>query len=267
MHALIIGVDTPGDPRVRPLEFACADASALGSALQHRAEHAVVTTLTGAEATKYTISRAIKEDLARTVRARDTVLVYFAGYGSPELDGPDREPSIHLLVHGTEQERFHASSINVLTELCAWTRRLQANVVSLILDTSFNGVRGGRTIDGPGLVSAPRTRSLDRISPSKAAIGQQFALLTAASEKEVAREDEKLGHGVLTHHLIRAIRSSGASTMTTASLHAAVRHGVAESTGGEQNPSLHGPGIHEPLCVLNPVGLQPSHAAAAVVGS
>lgn len=250
LHAVVIGVDAPRDPKIRPLEWACADAEGMAAVLSERADRErQITLLVGDRATKERVSRVVTEELPRRVKPDDAVLLYFAGHGSPELDGHGSEPSIHIVLHDTEHARLQATSIDVLSELGAWTRRLHARVVAIVLDASFNGMKGGRTFEGPGLWSGPRTRTLDRISPSRAAVGGHFALLTACSEKEVAREDGVYRHGVLTHHLIAALRGPDleGKTVTLSMLHRAICEPVQESTNGAQHPAVHGGGIHAPL--------------------
>lgn len=250
LHAVVIGVDAPRDPKIRPLEWACADAEGMAAVLSERADRErQITLLVGDRATKERVSRVVTEELPRRVKPDDAVLLYFAGHGSPELDGHGSEPSIHIVLHDTEHARLQATSIDVLSELGAWTRRLHARVVAIVLDASFNGMKGGRTFEGPGLWSGPRTRTLDRISPSRAAVGGHFALLTACSEKEVAREDGVYRHGVLTHHLIAALRAPDleGKTVTLSMLHRAICEPVQESTNGAQHPAVHGGGIHAPL--------------------
>lgn len=255
LHAVVIGVDAPRDPRIRPLEYACADAEGVAAVLSERADRErQITLLVGERATKARIARVITDELPRRLRPDDAVLLYFAGHGCPELDGAGSEPSIHLVVHDTEQARLQSTSIDVLSELSAWARRLHTRVVAIVLDASFNGMKGGRTFEGPGLWSGPRTRTLDRISPSRAAVGGHFALLTACSEKEVAREDSAYRHGVFTHHLIAALRGPELEgrTVTVAALHGAVRDAVRESTNGAQHPAVHGGALHAPLLRIEP---------------
>lgn len=250
LHVLLVGVDAPRDPRIRPLEFAEADASGLAAVLAERADRErQITLLVGERATRARIARVLTEELPRRLRPDDAMLVYFAGYGCPEVAGTRAEPSIHLVVHDTEHARLHATSIDLLSELAAWVRRLQVRVVAVVLDASFNGARGGRTFEGPGLWSGPRTRMLERISPSRVGVGGRFALLTASSEKEVAREDPTHRHGVLTHHLITALRAPDLEgrSVSIAALHQRVNDAVQESTGGAQHPAMHGGAVHAPL--------------------
>lgn len=255
LHAVVIGVDSPRDPRIRPLEFAVADAEAVAAVLADSTGMArQITLLTAGRATKASVAKTITDELPRRVGSEDAVLIYFAGYGCPELDGSGASPSIHLVLDDTEHARLHTTSINLVSELSAWSRRLPANVVATVLDASFNGLPGGRTFEGPGLWSGPRMRTLDRMSPSRAAVGGRFALLTACNENQVAREEPAYGHGVFTYHLVAALRAAlcspdiqGRSVVSVAALHRAVCGAVEESTHGAQRPAVHGGGAGVPL--------------------
>jgi hypothetical protein len=142
----------------------------------------------------------------------------------------------------------------MLSELAAWTRRLQARIVGIILDASFNGQQGGRTFEGPNLWSGPRTRTLDRISPSRIAVGAQFGLLTACGEKEVAAEDRSYKHGIFTHHLIAALRSPSllGRPVSLALLHKSIGDAMATGFNNRQHPTLHGGGVQMSLFQVDP---------------
>ncbi len=250
LHAVIVGVGAYTDPKIKPLEFARADAEAIAATLGERADRERhLTLLVDERATKARIARVITDELPRIVRPEDTVLLYFAAYGSPEIEVYNSEPSIHLVVHDTVHARLHATAINMVSELSSWVRRLPVRLVTIILDAAFNGMPGGRTFEGPGLWSGPRIRSLDRISLGRVAVGGHFALLSACREKEVAREAPAYGHGVFTHHLIRALRSPELDDrmVTVAMLHASVADAVRSSTNGDQVPALYGGGVGLPL--------------------
>ena len=250
LHAVVVGIGAYADSKIKPLAFARADAEAFAATLGERADRErQVTLLVDDRATKARIARIITDELPRAVRQDDSVILYFAAYGSPEIEVYDSEPSIHLVVHDTVHARLHATSINMISELSAWARRLPARLVTLILDASFNGMPGGRTFEGPGLWSGPRTRSLDRISLRRVAVGGHFALLAACTEKEVAREDPTYGHGVFTHHLISALKSPELDdrTVTVSMLHASVTEAVRTSTNGDQVPLVYGGGAGLPL--------------------
>ena len=131
LHAVIVGVGAYTDPKIKPLEFARADAEGMVAVLGERAERErQLTLLVDERATKARIARVITDELPRSVGPEDSVLLYFAAYGSPEIEVYDSEPSIHLVVHDTVHARLHATSINMLSvtsmqtcarRTCAWS--------------------------------------------------------------------------------------------------------------------------------------------------
>lgn len=250
-HAVIVGIDKYADPKIRDLEFARADAEALADLLEERIDGPrQITLLVDGGATKSRIARVMTGELPRQVREDDEVLVFFAGHGSPEVDLLCGEPSIHAVTHDTEYAQLGHTAINMVSELSAWVRRLMARHTAVVVDASFNGGAGGRTFEGPGLWSGPRTRRLDRVSLKRLALGGQGALLTGCSEKEAAKEERTYGHGVFTYHLLDVLDRSPAGPLSIGTLHEKVAAAVREVTNGEQNPVLHASRSAQPLIHL-----------------
>jgi helicase len=240
LRALVLGIDKHADPQIPPLRSCRADALAVGELIRDGlADDREVTVLVDEAATKPAVERYLTEDLPRRVAPDDVLLVYFAGYGAPDVDPATADPSVHVVLHDTRFADLSASSLNVVSELSGWLRRLPVGMVTTVLDASFNGAPGGRSFEGPGLWSGPRLRHLERTSCARLAFGMQCAVLTACTDKEVAGEDDQ--HGVFTRHLLSvldapsmrgtAIRLDSLRTEVLASILAA---------SGTQTPVLHG---------------------------
>lgn len=240
LHAVIVGINTYADSKIRDLQFARADAEALAQVLDERIEGSrQVTLLLDERATKSRIARVMTEELPRLLREEDDVLVFFAGHGSPEVDASCGEPSIHAVTHDTEYARLGSTAINMVSELSAWVRRLNARNVAVVIDASFNGGAGGRTFEGPGLWSGPRTRRLDRVSLNRLALGSKGGMLAACSDKEAANEKPSYGHGVFSYHLLEVLKRSPIGSLSLSSMYDAVAGPVREATNGAQNHALH----------------------------
>ena len=238
-HALIVGISKYADEKIRDLAFASADAEALGSLLNSRVEGSrQVTVLLDDRATKARIARVLTEELPRQVGEDDDVLIFFAGHGSPEVDVSCGDPSIHAITHDTRFAELGSTAINMVSELSAWVRRLPARQVAVVVDASFNGAAGGRTFEGPGLWSGPRTRRLERVSVSRLPFGTQSAILAACGEKEVAQEDASCRHGVFTYHLLESLARSPVGPVSLAAIYDALASDVRTATNGAQNPVL-----------------------------
>ncbi len=253
-HAVIVGINHYADDKIRDLEFARADAEALAALLNERVDGSrQVTLLVDDCATKARITRVMTEELPRLVGKDDDLLVYFAGHGSPEVDAACGEPSIHAVMHDTDYKRLSVTAINLVSELSAWVRRIDARSITVVLDASFNGAAGGRTFEGPGLWSGPRVRHLDRVSLNRLAFGSRAALLTACSDKEGANEEPSYRHGVFTHHLLDVLARAPVGAVSLGSVHETVAGAVQFATNGAQNPALHGSRGTLPMLRLAPV--------------
>jgi uncharacterized caspase-like protein len=243
LYALVIGVDAHADPQIAALHCARSDAEAVAALLSERvADERAVTCLVDGAATKAAVERILTEELPRRMGADDAMLLYFAGYGAPEVDPATGDPSCHLVLHDTAFKDLFGTALNLVSELSPWLRRLPARLVTTVLDASFSGAPGGRTFEGPGLWSGPRTRRLERTSCARLAHGTHCVVLAGCAAKEVATEDRELRHGVFTHHLLETLRGAvlGGPAVRVDALHEVVANKVRVATRGEQNPALHG---------------------------
>lgn len=246
LRAVFVGIDTYIDDRIRDLSFARADAEAFGRLLGERIHPSErqLRFVMDSEATKRNIMVAIGEDLARTAERQDVILLYFACHGSPETEsGPD-QVSRYLVVHDTEYDNIYATGIDMELDLTRWYERIQEpKLVLLFIDACFSGRAGGRTFEGPNL-RRRRTafRRVEPISLQKLELGEGRIMLSACDDNQVAREDEKLGHGVFTHFVLEALTRpvSEPRTLTVTSLYEEVASAVKNYTHGRQIPILNG---------------------------
>ncbi len=240
-HAVIIGINHYADEKIRDLAFAREDAQALASLLDERVEgRKCITALLDDEATTARIAGLLTDELPRHVREDDEVLIYFAGHGSPEVEVTYGEPSIHAVTYDTEYARLATTAIDMVTQLAAWVRRLKTGHVGVVIDASFNGTAGGRSFEGPGLWSGPRTRRLDRISLNRLALGAQGVLVSACTDKEAAIEEPSYRHGVFTHHLLEHLKRAPDGPVGLAGLYERVAADDRDATRGAQSPAFHG---------------------------
>lgn len=240
LHALIVGINRHADPMIRALRSARADAAAIAALVRDAvSDDREVTLLLDEAATRSAVERYLTEELPRRVAPDDAMLLYFAGYGAPDLDPATDDPSVHLVLHDTRFSELFPTALNAVSELSAWLRRLRLRMVTTVLDTSFNGAPGGRTFEGPGLWSGPRSRRLERTSCARLALGMQCAVLAACTDKELAREDDE--HGTFTRHLLEVLRRPAlrGTAVRLDSLQALVSEAVRAS-GAVQTPTLHG---------------------------
>lgn len=272
LHALFIGVDHYTDRQVGPLTCARADAEELASFLsEHLDTDRQLTVLLDDRATKARVRRVLTEELPRGASAEDVVLVYFAGYGAAEIEPATNDVSTHLVLHDTELARLRQTSIDLRVELADWLKRLPVRSVGVVFDASFNGSRGGRSLEGPSLRSGPRQRP-ERFSLLRVPFPSQCGVLAAASDSEVAAEDSSLGHGIFTQHLLETLIRTSAkqttNTLTTLRNEILVRMNRAGIT--DQHPSLYGPqgqGSHGMLFRLRGDSSRPPKLSAPPQGT
>lgn len=246
LHAVIVGVDIYRERNITDLSFARADAEAFGRLLEERIRPSdrKIHLLLDKEATKRNLMVAIGEDLARSVRPEDVVLLFFACHGSPETDSAPDKISRYLVVHDTEYENIYATGIDMELDLKRWYERIQdPKLVLLFIDACFSGRAGGRTFEGPNLYRAhSEFRSIEPISIQKLELGEGRIMIAACDDNQVAREDKRLGHGIFTHYLIEALTrpTPGRSTIAVTSLYDEVARAVENYTSGRQIPIING---------------------------
>jgi uncharacterized caspase-like protein len=219
-YILAVGVNEYAN-RSFNLKFARADADAFGAEVS-RAQARVqayagveVVPLHDAEATKRNILTALARlsggaeplpagapaALARLKPARpeDTVFVYFAGHGVA------RRQTFYMIPHdvgygenfrGSEEERFGLLASHSISdrELEAALERLDAAQIVLVLDAC----NSGQALEAEEKRRGPmNTKGLAQLAYEKG-----IFILTAAQSFQVAKELNRLGHGLLTHALV-----------------------------------------------------------------
>ena len=199
--ALVVGVDRFAHRDIERLHYAAADARALATLLTDpglgRFRSRDVTLLVNAQATR----EAVLSSLAglegrRTVRG-DRVVVFFAGYGAAASG------EAFLCPHDTDPARLHETAIS-LEDLSASLDRVASEQLVVLLDASFSGGVGGRTLAagaGSGIGRDSLYALLRRVIRRPGRV-----LLTAGDADEVALEFEPVRQGLFTHYLLSGAR-------------------------------------------------------------
>jgi hypothetical protein len=194
---LAVGVTHYQDPRaLPPVAFANDDARRVASsfvALGARPEH-VVTLVDGA-ATVAAVRSSIAEHLGRA-RDGDGVVFYFAGYGARRHDGA---PAL-LLGDATAGGDVGWMELGQLASLLAGLHGKKV----VIIDAGFGG--SGRSVMG---AAPPRPRAPDLAALDKAGL----AAILAGDPDQPALGPEHLGSGLLTYHLVHALRAAAPATL------------------------------------------------------
>jgi uncharacterized caspase-like protein len=209
-------------------------------------EHVLLLTdRTERKPTLRNIKWALGTFLARSAKKDDTVFIFFAGHGAPEVDqqGVERDGLAKYLVPiDAEPDDLYSTALP-MDELQTIFNRIEAERVVVFLDACYSGAAGGRTF------ASKKTRAmnvddlfLERLTRSKGR-----AILTASRPAEVSLELPELGHGVFTYYLIEGLKGAADlnhdGIVSLQELYEYLEQQVtqkARSVGGNQHPVMKG---------------------------
>jgi uncharacterized caspase-like protein len=183
--------------------------------------------------------------LARSAQKDDTVIVFFAGHGAPEIDlrGVERDGlSKYLITADADPDDLYSTALP-MDEIQTIFGRIEAERVVVFLDACYSGAAGGRTF------ASKRVRNvnvddlfLERLTRAKGRV-----IITASRSSEVSLEMADLGHGLFTYHLLQGLAGAGDGNrdgiVSLQELYEYVEQAVARQSravGGNQHPVLKG---------------------------
>jgi len=183
--------------------------------------------------------------LGRSAKKDDTVLIFFAGHGAPEVDtrGLERDGLAKYLIPSDADPDDLYSTALPMDELQTIFARIESERVVAFLDACYSGAAGGRTF------AAKRTRAgtvddlfLERLTRSKGR-----AIVTASRPTEVSIELPDLGHGIFTYYLVQGLKGAADSNrdgiVTLQELYEYLEQQVttkSRAVGGNQHPVMKG---------------------------
>jgi hypothetical protein len=247
--AVIIGVGRYENPRIPSLRYAVADADAVYNVLiasgYKKDNVLLLTDRAERKPTLRNIKYALGTFLARSAGKDDTVIVYFAGHGAPEVDprGLERDGLAKYLIPSDADPDDLFSTALPMDDLQTIFDRIEAERVVAFLDSCYSGAAGGRTF------AAKKTRAvnvddlfLERLTRSKGRV-----IITAARPSEVSIELPDLGHGVFTYYLTEGLKGAGDlngdGIVSLQELYEYVQQQVVQKSravGGNQHPLMKG---------------------------
>src|SRR5215207_2671807 len=191
-HGVFIGVDRYQSQEIKWLSSAVRDAIALHALFTDNFAGNTVL-LTDETAT----NNGIRYELARLAQIStddDVVVAAFSGHGS----------STHALVPYDADRAQPDQTFLPLDELARLLNQVPASTLVCILDCCFSG-----GFDAKVYTALIQVRGLE----SEAELLEQIAgegriVFTASAANEPAYEDNNLGHGLLTYHLLTAIQGA-----------------------------------------------------------
>jgi uncharacterized caspase-like protein len=249
-YAVVIGVGRYEHVSIPTLKYAVADAEAMYKVLTEVAGFKkdnvlLLTDRSERKPTLRNIKYALGTFLARAAQKDDTVIVYFAGHGAPEVDqrGLERDGLAKYLIPSDADPDDLFSSALPMDDLQSIFGRIEAERVVMFLDACYSGAAGGRTF------ASKQTRSgavddlfLERLTRSKGR-----AIVTASRPAEVSIELPELGHGIFTYYLTAGLRGAGDlngdGIVSLQELYEYVEQQVvrkSRAVGGNQHPVMKG---------------------------
>ena len=201
--ALLIGVGAFDDPLFGELKHAEADATEFADILESHDYGgfdrviSLTTPVQTSQARILTELLSLKNDL----RSQDTLLLYYSGHGTMRLDERD-EPILYLAASDTKVRDLGGTAVE-LAELQRFFTRIRAERKALIIDACFHG-------EGKSRIQPTISHEIERLDAyptlsRRVKLGQSEAHLFATSWGRPAREDDALGHGVYTYHLLEGL--------------------------------------------------------------
>jgi uncharacterized caspase-like protein len=248
--AVVIGAGRYEDPAIPRLRYTVADAEAMHEFLTGPGgfppDHVLLLTdRTERKPTLRNLKWALGTFLARSARKDDSVFVFFAGHGAPEVDprGLERDGIAKYLVPvDADLDDLYATALP-MDELSTIFTRIEAERIVVLLDACYSGGAGGRTF----LAKRTRATNLDDLFLERLTRAKGRAIVSAARPNEVSLELADLGHGLFTHYVLEGLKgaadSNGDAIVTVQELYEYVEREVAQrsrAVGGSQHPVLKG---------------------------
>jgi len=199
-YALVVGIGSYEDERIGKLNYTHADARAFAGLLLDPKKAALpesnVRLLLDREATLLNIKRSISGWLFQNATPDSTVLIFFAGHGHVEIDRGGGDGHLeYLLPWDADPENLFASSLSNV-DFHRLLGTIKSDRLVVFMDACHSGGvadRGSRDI---GLAHDPAAWLTE---------GEGRVVITAAKASQLSWEDDTIGHGVFTHHLLEAL--------------------------------------------------------------
>ena len=241
--AIIVGVGTFRDSRIRTLALATKDARDLTAIITDpefgRFRRENVRTLVDDEATLQNVRTAIGWARERADR-NDLLLLYFASHGSPREVDPNGVS--YILANDTDTSdaaTLYGTSLQMIDLVENISRDIRAARVVLVLDTCYSGAatishhRGLKIVRDPAASYSVALKKLLTV-PGRAVVASSQA-------DEQSMESAQRQNGYFTHFFLEGLRKpAGGGTLEE--LFGFVRERVSTTVraelGREQNPVL-----------------------------
>jgi len=246
----VIGVGDYENKNIAKLRYTVNDAEVLYRTITgpggFKKEHVLLLTdKTERKPTLRNIKWALGTFLARSAKRDDTVLIFFAGHGAPEIDqrGLERDGLAKYLVPSDADADDLYSTALPMDELQNVFSRIEAERLVVFLDACYSGAAGGRTFAAKSM----RGGNIDELFLERLTRTKGRAIITASRATEVSMELTELGHGVFTYYLVQGLKGAADlnrdGIVSLQELYEYVEREVtqrARAVGGNQHPVMKG---------------------------
>jgi replicative superfamily II helicase len=190
-RGLFIGIDKYASPDISELRCAERDARALQALFADTLGDGGKL-VCGPDATRVAIEAYFSELAGSDID--DVVVIAFSGHGSE---------THQLVTHDADPQDLENTAVP-LDLLLEWFKRIPARRMICVLDCCFSGALGAKVLQADIRPRALRSTAalLSEIA------GDGRLILTASAEDEAAWENQRIGHGLLTHYLLQALQGA-----------------------------------------------------------
>lgn len=209
-------------------------------------EHVLLLTdKTEKRATLQNIKKALGTFLARSARKDDTVFIFFAGHGAPEVDSRGIESdglAKYLIPMDADPDDLFSTAL-AMDDIHTIFARIESERVVVFLDTYYSGAAGGRTF------ASKKTRAgdVDELFLERLTRARGRAIITTSRPTEVSIELAELGHGLFTYYLVQGLKGAADlnrdGIVSLQELYEYVEQQVTQKSravGGNQHPVMKG---------------------------
>jgi hypothetical protein len=207
--AVVIGVSNYNDSQIPSLRYAANDAQAFHDWLVSKKGGGYapsrVKLLVNTDATGRNIKNILFNWLGQALE-EDTVIVFFAGHGSPQ--SPDYPNNLFLLPYDANYDDVATTGFPMWDIETALKRFIKAKKVVVIADACHSG-GVGQSFDiarrgSRGIEINPISSGLQNLSR----IGDGVAVISASDDKQFSQESKDWGggHGVFTYFLLKGLK-------------------------------------------------------------
>ncbi len=237
--AVVIGIGDYREESVTDLPNAENDAKSMRAYLENvcGVEPRNVIPLYGDRATKGDLDELFNTKLPRKVKPGGTVYIYFAGHGTPSIEGhPNLVP-----YDGTAASEAKLYPVSQLVEQA---KEWKSKRTLVMLDVCFAG---------ENRALPPKGRAFVREDWSDVKSSDKCVVLTASGQNQTANDLVEAKHGLFTYYLLKALKSEGDKDgdgwVTLKELYDYVRDNVSNEAADrmmpEQDPTIVPQGVEQ----------------------